>query len=87
MANWKYRLNVSDVFHNDEKTLDEKAKRITYIVKNSGWFEKLYYTDDLAEILEELVDAGEADDVEWFDACWSAAYDIFDAEKVWVITR
>ena len=87
MANWKHRLDVSNFFHSEELSLEEKTKKIIATIKTRPWFAKLYYVDDLSEALEELSDAGEADDVEWFDATWNAIYDIFDAERVWVITR
>lgn len=88
MANWKYRLDLSHFFHSEEKTLEEKTKQIIFNIRRARWYnEDLYYFDLLEEILEEMADAGEADDVEWFDACWNAAYDIFDAERIWVVTR
>lgn len=86
MANWKHKLQVP-FFHDDSLSLEEKTKKLIETIKTRPWFEKLYYVDDLNDILEEMSDAGEADDVEWFDTCWNAAYDIFDAEKVWVETR
>lgn len=87
MEPWKFKLNLVPYFHNDDLSLAEKTKDIILIIKSRPWFEKLYYADDLNDILEEMSDAGEADDTNWFDACWNAAYDIFDAERVWVITQ
>lgn len=87
MKNWKHTLNVQPYFHNDELNLEQKSKAIILEIKSLRWFEGLYYRQDLEEILEELSDAGEADDVAWFDTCWNAAYDIFDAEDVWVVTK
>lgn len=87
MANWKHHLYLAPMFHSEELSLEQKTKMIIERIKSRPWFEKLHYVDNLNDILEEISDAGEADDVEWFDAAWSAAYDIFDAERVWVETR
>jgi hypothetical protein len=88
MANWKNRLNVAPYFHNDDLTLEQKTKDIILIIRSRPWFnEDFGYFQELEDLLEEMSDAGEADDVEWFDAVWNAMYDIFDAERVWVVTR
>jgi len=88
MSNWKNTLNLVPYFHNDDLTLEEKTKDIILVIKSRPWFnEDLYYFQEFENLLEELSDAGEADDVEWFDTVWSAMYDIFDGERIWVKTR
>ena len=87
MGTWKYQLDVSPFFHNEDITLEEKSKKLVETLKSRPWYEKLYHIDEVEQNLEEIVDAGEADDVMWFDACWDNLYDIFDAERVWVVTR
>jgi hypothetical protein len=88
MASWNHKLNISHIFHNDNLSLEEKTKDIILTIKSRPWYnEDLYYFQELEDTLEEMSDAGEANDVEWFDQCWATAYDIFDAERVWVVTQ
>jgi hypothetical protein len=85
MPSWNHKLAIP-FFHNEELSLHDKAIKIVAAVKARPWYEKLYYLDEMESYLEELADAGEANDVEWFDGVWNAMYDIFDAERVWVET-
>ena len=86
MAKWNYTLDLP-FFHDEELSLHDKAIKIVETVKARSWYEKLDYLDEMEAILEELADAGEANDIPWFDTVWNAAYDIFDAERVWVKTQ
>ena len=82
MNRWKHKVDVSDVFHDDDLTLGEKAQTIaTRLARFTG-------DDDtmLDELLEELCDAGHEGDVRWFDSTWSGIYDWADSERVWITT-
>jgi hypothetical protein len=86
---WSHKLDVSDVFHDDTKTVAEKTEVIVKRIKAASW-----YTDALEDtwgefpsILEELTDAAEEGDIGWWDAAWDAFYDHADALRVWVVTR
>jgi hypothetical protein len=89
MNNWKHRLDVSDVFHDDTLTLAEKTKPIVRRIKSARGFKQA--DDDswggLSSVLEELADAAEEGDTGWWDAVWDAVYDFMDEERVWVITH
>ena len=88
MADWKHNLYLAPMFHSEEMSLESKTKLIIMRIRSRPWFnEDFGYFQELEDLLEEMSDAGEADDVEWFDAVWNAMYDIFDAERVWVVTR
>lgn len=88
MRNWNNKLEISDVFHDDSKTLDEKVTAIIERIRKAKWFDKVNAENrDFEEILDEMKDAGTDNDVEWFDSVWDAAYDIFDSERIWVVTR
>lgn len=88
MANWKYNLYLAPMFHSEELTLEQKSKMIIDRIRSRPWYnEDFGYFQDMEDLLEEMSDAGEADDVEWFDNCWNACYDIFNAERVWVVTQ
>ena len=81
-SRWKHKVDVSDIFHNDDLTLSEKAHAIAArLARFTG-------DDDtmLDEMLEELCDAGHEGDVRWFDDVWSGIYDWADDERVWIDT-
>lgn len=82
---WRHRLEIGDVWDNDDMPLPEKGKIIIDRVKASEFWPG-DDGDDLEQIIEELGDAAEEDDVDWFDLVWSAFYDWADANRVWVNT-
>lgn len=86
---WNGKLDISDVFHNDELTIVQKTWTITTRIKGARW-----YADALEDtcgefdsILEELTDAAAEGDIGWWDATWDAFYDHADALRIWVVTR
>lgn len=87
MANWKHKLNLTDVFHNDEVTLTDKTNTIIRRIKKAPWYEEANYNEELEEILEELNDAAEDNDLHQWDSAWAAFYDIADADRIWVKTH
>lgn len=86
MPTWKHTLHLADVFHNGELTLEQKTERIVARIEKAAWYEKANHNGDLTNILDELANAGEMDDRQWWDSVWAAFYDIADAESVWVKT-
>jgi hypothetical protein len=86
---WNHKLDISDVFHNDALTVAEKTETIVTRIKATTWYaESLEDTwGELAMILEELEDAAQENNVEWWDSVWDAFYDIADGARVWVVTR
>lgn len=82
---WEHQLDIDDVFHDDQLTVQQKTDAIVARIKAGDWYAEL--AEDLAPVLEELNDAAEADDVEWWDQVWDAFYDIADAARIWVKTR
>ena len=79
---WDHKLDVSDIFHNDDLTLEEKRDHIVARIKAAPFFDP----DDLE--LDELVDElGQVDDTGYFDQVWNAFYDWCDIDKrVWIET-
>jgi hypothetical protein len=82
---WDERLDVSDVFHNDDLTLEAKRDAIVDRIKRTRWYRRSDEYDTLREIVEEL---SEVEDVEGFDCVWDALYDEADTGmwRVWVNT-
>lgn len=84
MTNWKYTINLKDVFHNDELTFIESRDAIVKRLRQSAWFKGKDEFDDLPQLVEELADT--ASEVE-FDEVWDAIYNEADADKVWITTQ
>jgi hypothetical protein len=98
MAVWKNRLELADVWHDDEKSHQEKAKIAVERIKAAAWFKAAerragHTLDDeddtrLLEVVEEMSDAADLVpfDGGWFDGVWAAFYDWCDDARVWVAT-
>lgn len=78
---WDHRLNLADVFHNDDLTFEAKRDEIVHRIKAA----RFYRDDDwtLWSVVDELADTTDTDD---FDNVWDAFYDWADAHRVWVET-
>jgi hypothetical protein len=85
MANWTYQLHLEDVFHDDKLSLKDKTDTIVGRIKAESWYSAASY--ELEGVLEELNDAADCGDVEWWDQVWDAFYDVADTHRVWVTTR
>lgn len=77
-SHWAERLDVKDIFHNDEVTIIEKRDVIVQRIRALK-----SYDDDAELIADELAQATEIDD---FDEWWDAFYDWADKRRVWVAT-
>jgi hypothetical protein len=80
---WEHRVNLADVFHNDDLTFIEKRDVIVARIRASAWFKSYGEYDDLPQFVEELADT---EDVDAFDGVWDCIYDITDADRVWIAT-
>ena len=72
MANWKYKLNVSDFYHDDNLSIEEKGQRMVAAIKET--FPLDYELCDVIESFDVV------DDVEEFDNIMSSFYDWCDQE-------
>lgn len=80
---WAHKINLADVFHNDEMTFEEKRDAIVRRIRATTWFKDYDEYDDLPQLVEELADA---EDTDAFDGVWDCIYDIADADRVWIAT-
>lgn len=84
MANWKHKLDVSDVFHNDEMTLIEKRDAVVARLKVGPWVptEDEDPSDEFILLIEELA---EVEDEQSFNEVWAAVYDWADeGHRLWL---
>jgi hypothetical protein len=80
---WKRKIQLGDVFHNDEITFAQRRDAICKRIKASGWM-KLHEEDYGFEmLLEELANVDNPDD---FDYWWDQLYDYADEDRVWIDT-
>ena len=82
MAVWKHMLDVSDVFHDDGMTVNEKAAAIVARIMASPFWDE----DDLNGLVAVVEELEDCDEVDWFDAVWDSFYDWADSNRVWVQT-
>ena len=80
---WAHKLNLADVFRNDDLSFEQKRDAIVRRIRATTWFKGYDESDDLPQFVEEL--AGAADAAE-FDGPWDCIYDIADADRVWIAT-
>jgi len=82
---WKVSVPIKDILKSDY-SLSDKAQRIKseFDRKIGKSIEKGVYDLLILDLLDELKDAGEDNDVEWFDEVLEAIYDWADMSDVWL---
>lgn len=85
-AHWKHRVDVSDVFHDEDLTFEDRRDIIVARFRESEAIQDL--TDDNGPELALLVDElAEVDTFSYFDMVWHAIYDLADNRKwLWIST-
>jgi hypothetical protein len=84
LPSWEHRLNLADVFHNDDLTFEQKRDAIVRRIRATAWFKSYDEYDDLPQFVEELADTKGGHE---FNGPWSCIYDIADVDRVWIATR
>lgn len=83
MPRWLYKVDVKNVFYDDELTFEQKKRAIVLRLKRSEWVRSKNEWDDLVMLVEELEDSA---DVKEFDFVWDAIYDEADYDRCWIAT-
>lgn len=84
MANWKHRLDVSDIFHNDDMPLIKKRDAIVARLKVGPWVptEEEDPFDNFICLVDELA---EVEDEQSFNEVWASVYDWADEDhRLWL---
>ncbi len=85
MKKWKHKLDVSDVFHNDEVGFEELRDTVVSRIRTSSFYRKAARESmEFEDVVEEL---SEVETVDQFDFIWSAVYDYADYYDCWITTR
>lgn len=82
MPEWSYKLQLGDVFHNEDMALAEIRDVVVARIKRAPFYDE-NHDGELTEIVDELA---EVEDVDEFDAVWDRFYDWADFNRVWVET-
>lgn len=79
---WDHKLQLGDVFHNEDMTFEQRRDEIVRRIKAA----KFYDEDDhlLVDIVESLECSGS--DMGEFDYFWNEFYDYCDDRRIWVET-
>jgi hypothetical protein len=82
---WQYTLDISDVFHNERLTFEQRRNCIVRRIERSSWYQSEIEERDglLYELVDELASSENGDE---FDAVWDAIYDEADYLRVWIKT-
>ena len=82
MAIWLYKIDLKDVWHNDELSFEEKRNEIVKRLRDSSWFKDSYSFE-----LEDLIDWLElTGNVQEFDHQFRYIYDLADEDRTWIET-
>jgi hypothetical protein len=83
---WGGSIDVSDVFHNDALTFEQRRDAIAKRLKVSPW----YVNADVAEfdgVHDVVNDLADSEDQEEFNGWWDELYDLADIDRVHIRTR
>ncbi|KKN29329.1 hypothetical protein LCGC14_0845390 [marine sediment metagenome] len=71
MANWKHKIDISGILHNEEEypTIEEKGAELSKRIRGFVRFDSYPELEDIADEFEGV------DEVEWFDNILDSLYD------------
>lgn len=86
MANWKYTLNISNIWNDDSMSIENKGKAIATKIRQTfpdKWFDPGNSTyneevDEIAERLSNITGWGEVSPTEEFNIIMNELYDFGD---------
>lgn len=85
MPTWKFKVDLSDVFHNDDLTFIDRRDAIVKRLRRGPWnTEKEDFYGDFDALLDEL---SETERIRDFDSVWEYVYDWADEHRLWITTR
>jgi hypothetical protein len=77
---WAHQIDVSDIFHNEALTFEQRRDRIVARLQASAWCRN---SEAVQELTDELADSENGDE---FDGPWDDLYDEADYDRVWIKT-
>lgn len=83
MPTWIYKLDLKDVFGNEDMTFEERRDEIVKRLRESAWYKSHREGAWFHSLIEEL---SETEDVQYFDCVWENVYDQADFDRAWIAT-
>jgi hypothetical protein len=80
---WEHRINLADIFHNDDLSFAEKRDAVVRRLRATTWFKAKDEYDSLSQYVEEL---SETEDIVGFGQVFDAIYDEADYDRAWIAT-
>ena len=81
MASWVERIDLADVFHDEDLTFEQKRDAIVARIKASEWYRWSGF--ELHLMISSLSSTTTPED---FDVVWDAVYEKADVDRVWIAT-
>jgi len=80
---WSEKVNVADVFHDDDLGLAEKRDAIAARIKATRWYRS---QDEFSPLHEAVLGLSDAEDEDEFNGWCDEIYDLADWDRVWIGT-
>lgn len=80
---WRYRVDLKDVWRDNDRSFEGRRDEIVRRLKESGWYKAREEGSWLHTLVEEL---SEAYDTPYFDHVFNGIYDEADADCCWIAT-
>lgn len=100
MTNWKYRINVWDIFHNESMSFEERRDAIVKRIMDSSAYKRAvrlvekmdpggetdqgYEHEEFIENVSSLLE--DTQNTDDFDYYWDLIYDYADSQSIWIET-
>ncbi len=83
MPHWNEKIQLADVWKNDDLGFTVQRDEIVKRVKASHWYQNRDSAgcDERGEAVDNLAEAENFDE---FNNWWNELYDYFDADRVWI---
>lgn len=83
MSVWLIKIDLKDIFHDDDMPFEKKRDEIVNRLRSSGWLASATYPVRLEGALQELAKTVDETD---FDFEWEMIYSHADRDRVWIGT-
>lgn len=85
MKKWKHKLNLGDVFHNEDLEFEEIRDTVVVRLKRSSFYREV--TSERIDFVDLVDELGGTETVGQFDFIWNSIYDYADAYDCWISTH
>ncbi len=84
MPKWSYTVDLSNIFHDPDRSFTQKRDEIVKRLRESLWYNsKMLHETELQDVVTALSNSR---DVEEFDEHWDYLYTLADTDRCWIAT-